>query len=43
MASKSVPKVTPRRISYFHRKMYLELFNHITLKATENAKSDDST
>ena len=32
MASKSMPKVTPQRMSYFHKKMYLEFFNYVTLK-----------
>ena len=41
MVGKSVPKVTRQQISYFDRKMCLELSNHITIKATGNAKSDD--
>ena len=38
MVGKSVPKVIPQRMSYFHRKMCLEFFNRVTLKATDNAK-----
>ena len=41
MTGRLLPKVTPQQMSYFHRKMCLKLFNHVTLKATENAKSDD--
>ena len=41
MASKLVAKVTPQLIPYFHRKMCIEFFNHVTLKVTENAKGDD--
>ena len=42
MVGMSLPNVTPQRMSYFHRKMCLELFNRVTLKATENVKSDDN-
>ena len=41
MASKLVLKVTPQLMSYFYKKMYLELFNLAILKAAENAEKND--